>query len=203
MLAQIFVQEWPWWAGGTALGLFIVLYTWVMGRLFGMSGTVENGLREWKEPWVPRPANSASMDEAAWAMIRERGLDPSEFGLPAEGPGTTTAEPPDTEPPVEPHARVLIIGVLIGAVLGGIWQGTAGFSLGTEFHSLFPFGTLGQGAILLLGGFLIGFGARMAGGCPSGHALGGLSVLSPASFIAIAGYFVSGIGLTFALRWML
>lgn len=47
--------------------------------------------------------------------------------------------------------------------------------------------------LLLLGGLLIGFGARYAGGCTSGHAISGLSNLQLPSLIAVVGFFVGGL----------
>lgn len=47
--------------------------------------------------------------------------------------------------------------------------------------------------ILLSGGFLIGFGARYAGGCTSGHAISGLSNLQLPSLIAVVGFFIGGL----------
>ncbi|WP_010523228.1 YeeE/YedE family protein [Aquimarina agarivorans] len=54
-------------------------------------------------------------------------------------------------------------------------------------------------AVLLLGGLLVGFGARYAGGCTSGHAISGLSNLQLASLIAVAGFFVGGLIMTHLL----
>lgn len=48
-------------------------------------------------------------------------------------------------------------------------------------------------AILLIGGILIGFGARYAGGCTSGHAISGLSNLQLPSLIAVIGFFIGGL----------
>ncbi|WP_417365771.1 YeeE/YedE family protein [Flavobacterium beibuense] len=47
--------------------------------------------------------------------------------------------------------------------------------------------------ILIIGGFLVGFGARYAGGCTSGHAISGLSNLQLPSLIAVVGFFVGGL----------
>ncbi len=47
--------------------------------------------------------------------------------------------------------------------------------------------------ILLFGGLLIGFGARYAGGCTSGHAISGLSNLQLPSLIAVIGFFIGGL----------
>jgi uncharacterized protein len=47
--------------------------------------------------------------------------------------------------------------------------------------------------ILIIGGFLVGFGARYAGGCTSGHAISGLSNLQRPSLIAVIGFFIGGL----------
>ncbi|MFD2588875.1 YeeE/YedE family protein [Croceitalea marina] len=47
--------------------------------------------------------------------------------------------------------------------------------------------------LLLVGGFLVGFGARYAGGCTSGHAISGLSNLQLPSLIAVIGFFAGGL----------
>lgn len=48
-------------------------------------------------------------------------------------------------------------------------------------------------AILIIGGFLVGFGTRYAGGCTSGHAITGLSSLQIPSLIAVIGFFIGGL----------
>ena len=47
--------------------------------------------------------------------------------------------------------------------------------------------------LLTLGGFLVGFGTRYAGGCTSGHAISGLSNLQLPSLIAVIGFFIGGL----------
>lgn len=47
--------------------------------------------------------------------------------------------------------------------------------------------------IMLVGGVLIGFGTRYAGGCTSGHAISGLSNLQLPSLLAVIGFFVGGL----------
>lgn len=51
-------------------------------------------------------------------------------------------------------------------------------------------------SILLIGGFLVGFGTRYAGGCTSGHAITGLSNLQLPSLIAVIGFFIGGLIMT-------
>lgn len=48
-------------------------------------------------------------------------------------------------------------------------------------------------ASALLGGFCSIFGARLAGGCTSGHGISGMSTLSVSSFVTVAGMFGGGI----------
>lgn len=47
--------------------------------------------------------------------------------------------------------------------------------------------------IVIVGGFLVGFGTRYAGGCTSGHAIMGLSNLQPASLIATISFMTGGL----------
>lgn len=57
-----------------------------------------------------------------------------------------------------------------------------------------------RGFLMLVGGgFLIGFGARYAGGCTSGHAISGLSNLQLPSLIAVIGFFIGGLIMTYLL----
>jgi len=62
-----------------------------------------------------------------------------------------------------------------------------------RFEAIF---TLKGFLILALGGFLVGFGTRYAGGCTSGHAITGLSSLQLPSFIAVIGFFIGGLIMT-------
>lgn len=51
-----------------------------------------------------------------------------------------------------------------------------------------------QGWVMIAGGgLLVGFGARYAGGCTSGHAISGLSALQLPSLIAVIGFFAGGL----------
>lgn len=65
-------------------------------------------------------------------------------------------------------------------------------------HELFSLTEMSWQALsfLLLGGFLIGFGTRWAGGCTSGHAISGLSNLQVPSLIAVVGFFIGGLVMT-------
>lgn len=47
--------------------------------------------------------------------------------------------------------------------------------------------------LLFVGGILVGFGTRYAGGCTSGHAISGLSNLQWPSLVAVIGFFIGGL----------
>lgn len=53
--------------------------------------------------------------------------------------------------------------------------------------------------VLLIGGVLVGFGARYAGGCTSGHAISGLSNMQLPSLAAVIGFFIGGLVMTHLL----
>lgn len=105
---------------------------------------------------------------------------------------------------------------LLGAVVGGfisvqfLSNGTApqlaestiaqlheqGFmSAGEAYAPTELFGSWSWHNILLwaIGGLLIGFGTRYAGGCTSGHAITGLSELQWPSLVAVIGFFIGGL----------
>lgn len=65
-----------------------------------------------------------------------------------------------------------------------------------NWQSLF---TLKGFVMLVLGGFLVGFGTRYAGGCTSGHAISGLSDLQLPSLIAVIGFFIGGLFVTYLI----
>ncbi|WP_316815288.1 YeeE/YedE family protein [Pedobacter nyackensis] len=53
--------------------------------------------------------------------------------------------------------------------------------------------------LLLVGGGLVGFGSRYAGGCTSGHAISGLSNLQLPSLVAVVGFFIGGLIMTWGI----
>lgn len=91
---------------------------------------------------------------------------------------------------------------LIGIALGG-----AGFAIvagGPDFHgygwltaSLHGSDQVLIAPILVLAGVLIGYGAKLAGGCTSGNGLSGTAMLSPAALSATATFFGTAIIVSF------
>lgn len=89
---------------------------------------------------------------------------------------------------------VFVVGVGLGAFIA------------TQFLSREPVDLLPKswdgidgGLKLLVGGFLIGFGTRYAGGCTSGHSITGISNLNWPSVLATIFFFVGGLAVTWGL----
>jgi uncharacterized protein len=55
-------------------------------------------------------------------------------------------------------------------------------------------------AILFLAGILIGYGAKLSGGCTSGNGLSGVAMLSPAALAATATFFATAIAVSFLIE---
>lgn len=99
--------------------------------------------------------------------------------------------------------HLLFLGALFaGALMVSLAQGR--FQLDPLLRSAAFSATFGEGLggalVLLLGGGLVGFGTRMAGGCTSGHGLCGVSRMQPGSLLATAGFFGTGVATSFLLR---
>ena len=61
---------------------------------------------------------------------------------------------------------------------------------------LYNFGNLAGILMMIVGGFLVGFGSRYADGCTSGHAISGLAHLQLPSLVTVVGFFVGGLLMT-------
>ena len=89
---------------------------------------------------------------------------------------------------------MLVIGIVIGSFISAILSGEFNLSLIplTEFESILNQNILGRIFSAFAGGIMLGFGARLAGGCTSGHGISGTFQLSIASWISLIGFFVGG-----------
>jgi len=89
---------------------------------------------------------------------------------------------------------MLVLGIVIGSLISALLSG--------DFHwqwvpSLWAT-TFGNSQVLrvivaLLGGVFLGFGARWAGGCTSGHGISGTLQLAVSSWISAICFFIGGI----------
>jgi uncharacterized protein len=175
-------QPWPWYVGGLTFALIMILLAFT-GKSFGISGTMRTICAiggagryisffnfEWKnEMWNIALAVGALIG----GMIASTFLtNPEPLALAA----TTTAD-------------------------------LAQMGISTDFQQLAPpeifswEGLLSLRGFLMvvMGGFLVGFGTRYAGGCTSGHAISGLSNLQLPSLIAVIGFFIGGLTATYLI----
>lgn len=87
---------------------------------------------------------------------------------------------------------VFLIGMMIGAVLFVFI-----FSGSLTPRTNFPL------YLLIVGGFLVGFGTRLGNGCTSGHAICGIARFSPRSILATCVFMFSGGVTVFVIRHVL
>jgi len=100
----------------------------------------------------------------------------------------------DNKPAVDWEV-MLVVGAILGAFLAA-WQGGEFLNEGLPPMWAARFGEdtlVSRLAVALLGGILVAFGARLAGGCTSGHGISGALQLSVGSWIALICFFLGGI----------
>lgn len=94
----------------------------------------------------------------------------------------------------------LVFGIVIGSLLSSLLSGTFEVEFVPNIWVRhFGYSIIIRLIIALVGGILIGFGARFAGGCTSGHGISGTIQLSLGSWIAFLSFFVGGIITAFLL----
>src|SRR5690606_5278944 len=170
------LQPWPWYVSGSliALTMFILLY---VGKNFGMSSnlrtlctmcgadkTCDFFCFDWK-------AQRWNLLVMSGAIIR--GFVASNY--------LSDNQTPDLNTKTIEHLKEIGLESAGKAYVPTELFGSEAFS---DSKTL---------AILLIGGILVGFGARYAGGCTSGHAISGISNLQLPSLIATIGFFIGGL----------
>lgn len=89
----------------------------------------------------------------------------------------------------------IFLGGLVAVLLG------SGFTVHSGYRAMTSiWATPVVAAVVFVGGIVMGYGARMAGGCTSGHGICGTAQRSPASWVATATFMTSGIVVTAILR---
>jgi len=165
------MREWSWLKGGVALGLlsaFAFLSYSPLGVSTSYPRAVALALNPIAPDWV---ANNAYFQIVA---------------------------------PVVDWQLMLVLGIIIGGFLAARVQrrslATAPVAAASPGDGgtcqVRPAGDTGRSPLaMFLGGFLVIFGARLAGGCTSGHVITGMTQLAVASFIFAAMVFAVGIPL--------
>jgi uncharacterized membrane protein YedE/YeeE len=89
---------------------------------------------------------------------------------------------------------MLVAGMVVGALVSSLLSGDFGWQwIPTQWAAAFGTNALLRVVVALLGGVLLGFGARWAGGCTSGHGISGTMQLAISSWISAICFFVGGI----------
>ncbi|WP_245766756.1 YeeE/YedE thiosulfate transporter family protein [Streptomyces colonosanans] len=95
----------------------------------------------------------------------------------------------------------LLVSIFIGGLIASVASGRfeLRYDMGPGFRDLVTGDPLIMVVLLFLGGVLVGFGTRLAGGCSSGHGLNGCGRLQPVSIVATAVFFGTAAGVSFLL----
>jgi uncharacterized protein len=183
---EFLARPWPWYVAGPLIGLVVPLLLVVGGKVFGISANLRHMCAALPMPDRLRPAflRYDWKGTGLWNLVFIAGVAFGGFlavtvlGMPEVGAHISEATRSD-----------------LSAL------GITDFS-GMVPRELFSWGALANPAALLLvvgGGFLVGFGARYAGGCTSGHAISGIADLQLPSLVAVLGFFAGGLIVTFGL----
>jgi uncharacterized protein len=168
-------QSWPWYVSGPLLGLMVPILLIFGNKQFGVSSSLQHLCAA----TLPLKADYFRYDwkSSAWNLALVAGV------IVGAAIAAITLNG-NSAPAISSGARLLfaewgitVIDRLQPAVL-------------FDPVHLFSASTL---ISLVFGGFLVGFGARYAGGCTSGHAVMGLSMLSVGSLVAVIGFFIGGL----------
>lgn len=202
--AQEFIsQPWPWWMGGPVIGatIFLLLY---FGKEFGLSANLRtmcaaDGAGDYADFF------NFDWEKQGWNLMVALG---AVFGAYiAANYFDTDYQAHISEATVERLNNIAGEDVLtygdVPIVPGKdvMHKEIPAFWDIYSWESLF---TLRGLIIIVFGGFLIGFGARYAGGCTSGHAISGLADLQLPSLVAVIGFFIGGLIMTwFILPYIL
>lgn len=101
-------------------------------------------------------------------------------------------------PGAQPWRVWFLGGLLLGSAAAAAASGR--FAEGGYGHLATVLPPLPLAAVLLTGGVLIGYGARFAGGCTSGHGISGCSSLSGGSFVTTAVFFTTAVAVTWIVH---
>lgn len=182
-MIEFLSQPWPWYVAGPLVGLIVPLLLLFGGKVFGISSS----LRHICAATVPTKTEFFRYDwkrTGLWNLFFVAGLLIG--GMIA---GTLLASPDpfiDIAESTRTDLRLLGVENFSGLVPDEVfsWSGL-----------LTPAGFVS----IVIGGFLLGFGARWAGGCTSGHAISGLASLQLGSLLAVLGFFAGGLFVTHVL----
>jgi len=180
-------QPWPWYVAGPLIGLMVPLLLLAGNKTFGISSSLRHICAACFPAGIP--FFRYNWKKEAWNLF---------FAVGIIGGGLVAATLLGNHQPVQ-----------VNAALVNEWKqyGIHNYN-GLAPADLFNWPSLltVKGFILVVvGGFLVGFGTRYAGGCTSGHSIMGLSNLQFPSLVATlcfmaGGFAVANLVLPFILR---
>ena len=171
-------QPWPWYLAGPMIGLTVPILLLIGNKSFGISSS----LRHICAACIPADLSFFKYDwkKEIWNLVFVLGVF---FGGII---ATNLLE--------NPNDFVLSEATIYDLKALGI-QDFAGLMPADLFSINVLFSVKGL-IFFVLGGFMVGFGTRWAGGCTSGHAIMGLSTLQVPSLIATCCFMVGGFTMT-------
>jgi uncharacterized membrane protein YedE/YeeE len=177
--ASLAFAEWPWYVAGPLIGLFVPALLLVGNKVFGISSNLSH-LCAAVAPGKLEFFHHDWRKVGFWNLVFVAGVLIG--GLLA-----FHGEPPQTFAiSTETRAALARLGI-------HDFSGVAPHELFT-WHALL---TLRGFVLVVVGGFLVGFGTAYAGGCTSGHAISGLANFELPSLIAVFGFFAGGLAATY------
>ena len=211
---------WPWWAGAVGLAVVTINYTITTDRSLGVSAAWDRVLH-WREERRIEQLEAQFADDRVLADALVAATA-EQFGTFPDAPTSPDAERDDAQLPagnagstadagrapvvsLRPAPLVTQAALLLSIFLGG-WVAavTAGrfqirFDMGDGYRQLVTASPTTMICVLFVGGVLVGFGTRLAGGCSSGHGLSGCGRLRPVSMVATAVFFGAAVLVSFLL----
>lgn len=181
-----FVQQpWHWSVSGFVIAfvLFILLF---FGKSFGMSGTMRAVCA------AGGAGKKISFFDFDWVNTQGWNLL---FALGTVIGGFIASHYLMSPEPVQLSEATTLYLQQLGVTAPGSLEEGRGY-IPDELFNFEALLTLKGFLLIVVGGFFVGFGARYAGGCTSGHAISGLSNLQIPSLIAVIGFFIGGLVMT-------
>jgi uncharacterized protein len=183
---EMLSQTWPWYVAGPLIGLVVPLLLVVGGKVFGVSANLRHMCAAVPAPERLKPAflRYDWKGSGLWNLVFVLGVAVGGFLA------VTLLGTPDVGASISEATRSDLLALGLTDLSGMVP------------NEIFSWGALASPAALLMvvgGGFLVGFGARYAGGCTSGHAISGLADLQLPSLVAVLGFFAGGLLVTFVL----
>jgi uncharacterized protein len=176
---SVLLSPWPWYVAGPLIALVMTSLLF-LGRSFGMSSNLRT-LCALSGAGKYAAFFRFDWRSQLWNLVFAVGAMTGGWLMQHLG---STAESVSLNPQVASHLAAM------GVDVSNSWGPQAIFGTSSSWP------TVAGWATLIVGGFLIGFGARWAGGCTSGHAISGLSDRQRGSLIAVMGFFVGGLAMS-------